>query len=216
MKYFDSVYSEEIEKYAKKHSSENSDYLEELERITYLNTTAPRMISGWEQGRFLSMISKMLKPKNILEIGTFTGYSALCMAEGLADGGQIVSLDINEEWSEIAKEYIAKSPFEKSIKLVISDAAEFLNKDNNSYDLIFIDADKESYPLYFDLCIDKIAVGGFLLADNVLWSGKVLEDNPDKKTQIIQSFNEKVLADERVENFLLPLRDGINIIRKIK
>ena len=216
MKYFKQEDEFKLESYAKENSTTIPKYLDELERISHLNTNSGRMVSGWEQGRILSTISKMIRPKSILEIGTFTGYSALCLAEGLQNGGQLISLDINPEWNKIAKKYINQSPYHDSIKLIIQDALEYLLKDKSHYDLIFIDADKERYSQYFEICLDLLNSGGFLLADNVLWSGKVLHENPDKTTASIIEFNRMVCQNTRVENFILPIRDGINIIRKLQ
>ncbi len=215
MKYYDLTHNNEIEEYARKFSSVENAYLIELERYTHLHTSNPRMLSGWEQGRLLSCISGMLQPKRVLEVGTFTGYSALCLAEGLHEEGMIYTLDVNEEWNAVAKEFVGKSPFKDKINLILQDAKVFLKNTDSVYDLCFIDADKENYPIYYELCLEKTKKGGYIMADNVLWSGKVLMENPDKLTNIIKGFNEMVQNDVRVQNFLLPIRDGISIIKKL-
>jgi caffeoyl-CoA O-methyltransferase len=166
------------------------------------------------QGRFLAMLSKLLKPEYILELGTYTGYSALCLAEGLSEKGKLISLDANEETSTFAQHYIFKSEHSKKIHLQVGDAAKLIPTLPDGIDLVFIDADKKSYSVYFDLVIDKLKPGGLILADNVLWSGKVIEDTNDKDTQFIRDFNKKVNSDPRVECVMLPIRDGLSVIRK--
>jgi predicted O-methyltransferase YrrM len=169
------------------------------------------------QGRILSAISHMIKPKNVLEIGTYTGYSALCFAEGLAENGKITTIDINEELTPIVEKYINASDYKNQIELKIGNALDIIPKTEGKFDLVFIDADKENYSAYFDLIIDRMQPGGFILADNVLWSGNILKDEKDmdESTLALDRFNKKVHQDERVENVLFPIRDGIMILRKI-
>ena len=205
----------EVVDYAETHSSPESTLLKRINRDTHADVRMPRMLSGHLQGRFLSMISHMIRPKSILEIGTFTGYSALCMAEGLAPGGTLVTIDNNDELETRVRGYFSESPWNSQIDFRIGDARKVVPTLQGPFDLVWIDADKENYSLYFDLVIDKVPAGGYLLADNVLWSGKVLEPNSDKDTRAIQQFNEKVKLDARVETMLLPLRDGVMIMRRI-
>lgn len=204
-----------ITQYSEAFSSPESPLLKKINRDTHADVRMPRMLSGHLQGRFLSMISHMIRPKSILEIGTFTGYSALCMAEGLAPGGTLVTIDNNDELETRVRGYFSESPWNSQIDFRIGDARKVVPTLQGPIDLVWIDADKENYSLYFDLVIDKVPAGGYLLADNVLWSGKVLEPNPDKDTRAIQQFNEKVRQDARVETMLLPLRDGVMIMRRI-
>ena len=205
---------EKINDYAEAHTSPDSDLLIALERETHLKTLAPRMLSGHLQGRFLSLISHLMQPKRVLEIGTFTGYSALCLAEGLADDGILYALEANDELEYLIKQSVEKSPSPDKIKLLIGNALEIIPDLNETFDLVFIDAGKRDYPIYYDLVIDKVRSGGLIIADNILWSGKVVEDKKDVDTQIIDTFNKKIHADERVENILLPLRDGLMMARK--
>ena len=209
--------AEELEEYAIQHTSEESDLLYELNRTTHLEVLQPRMLSGHLQGRLLSMISKMLRPHRILEIGTYTGYSALCMAEGLVEDGKLVTIDINYELKERIQSFFDRSAYASQLDLRIGDALEIIPKLEEEWDLVFIDADKHNYGNYFDLIIEKVKKGGVIIADNVLWSGKVLEQpNPnDVDTVALIEFNKKIQADKRVENLLLPFRDGLMIIRKV-
>ena len=207
------VVNEELQKYAELHTSDESDLLKKINRDTHANVMMPRMLSGHLQGRVLAMISYMIKPDRILEIGTYTGYSALCLAEGLSDGGKLITLDINEELEPKVKGHFAH--MKNKIEYKIGNANQIIPTLNETFDLVFIDADKSSYCNYFDLVIDKVRPGGFILADNVLWSGKVLSKNPDADTRAIIAFNEKVQRNSQVENVLLPIRDGIMIIRKL-
>ena len=206
---------EEIDQYARDHSSEESPLLKKIHRDTHAEVLMPRMVSGHLQGRFLSMISSMIKPKVILEIGTYTGYSAICLAEGLAKGGKLITIDINEELETRVRGYFKEAGLEQKIDYRIGDAVELIPDLKESFDLDFLDADKENYQLYFDLVFDKMAVGGFLFADNVLWSGKVIGAKEDKDTRAIKSFNDRITNDPRLEKMLLPLRDGIMMVRKI-
>jgi caffeoyl-CoA O-methyltransferase len=204
-----------LQKYSDDHSSAESQLLKKISRDTHSMVMKPRMLSGHMQGRFLSMISKMIGPKNVLEVGTYTGYSALCLAEGLQPEGILVTIDINEELESRVRSYFKQSPYGAQIDYRIGNALEIIPQLKGAFDLVFIDADKENYPNYYDLVIDKIRTGGIILADNVLWSGKVIKTNPDKDTRNMQAFNDKVNNDPRVENVLLPLRDGISVIRKL-
>lgn len=204
-----------LDQYATAHSASEPELLKELTRETHLKTTMPRMLSGHLQGRFLSLISKLVQPEIILEIGTFTGYATLCLAEGLKTGGKLITLDTNDETSSIAQKYFTKSDYASQIDLRITDATHEIPKMEMWFDLVFIDADKENYSNYFDMVIGKMKKGALIIADNVLWSGKVLHPvKPnDSETMAITSFNEKVCADNRVEQLLLPLRDGLMILR---
>jgi predicted O-methyltransferase YrrM len=205
----------EITNYAQRFTTPESPLLQRINRDTHADVRMPRMLSGHLQGRFLAMISSMIRPASILEIGTFTGYSALCLAEGLNPGGKLITLDINDELETRVRRYFDQSPWKHQIDYRIGDAREIIPSLAGPFDLVFIDADKENYAHYFDLVIDNVRSGGFLVADNVLWSGKVLESKPDKDTRAIQEFNEKVSADIRVQTMLLPLRDGLLLMRKI-
>ena len=208
--------SQELDDYVCNHTEKESDLLYNLNRKTHIEVLRSRMLSGHFQGRVLSMLSKMIQPERILEIGTYTGYSALCFAEGLKKNGEITTIDINEELEVIVKEHVEKSPYKDQVKLVIGNALEIIPNLEEKFDIVFIDADKENYINYYDLVFDKVKVGGYIIADNVLWSGKVLEEiaENDKDTPIILAYNKKIHEDKRVENVLLPIRDGILIARK--
>ena len=203
--------------YAEKHTEPESKILQELRRETWQKILAPRMLSGHLQGRLLSTISKMIRPKVILEIGTYTGYSALCLAEGLAENGVIHTLDNNEELVDFQRKYFKKAGFDKKIIQHTGEALEMIPQINKNYDLVFIDADKNNYSLYFDQIIDSVNTGGIILSDNVLWGGKVVKTPlvNDRDTQSIIAYNTKLTNDKRVETLLLPLRDGFSIARKI-
>ena len=206
-----------LAEYAEKYTSNESDLLKELNRDTHANVLIPRMLSGHLQGRVLSMFSKMLKPKTILEIGTYTGYSALCLAEGLHIEGTLITIEINEELEDMAKTYFDKSDYGHQIDFKIGNAMDIIPKINEPIDMVFIDADKENYCNYFDLVIDKMSSGAILIADNVLWSGKVIDPvqlEKDYETRELNRFNQKIMADDRVENVLMPIRDGIMVVRK--
>ncbi len=203
-----------LNRYAEAHTSPESDLLKRINRETYADVLMPRMLSGHLQGRLLSMISCMIRPSTILEIGTYTGYSAICLAEGLRDGGKIITLDINEELESRVRKFFMEWKQPEVIDYRIGDARKIIPTLQGPFDLVWIDADKENYATYFDLVIDKVAAGGFILADNVLWSGKVLDEKPDKDTRAIQAFNKKIQDDSRVENVLVPVRDGIMMMRK--
>lgn len=188
--------------------------LQKIDRETNLKVLMPRMLSGHYQGRVLSMLSKMISPSRILEIGTFTGYATLCLAEGLTEEGILYTLDINEELEEMVRSNFAASPYHHKIKYILGDANETLSGLDETFDLVFIDADKKNNGTYYDLVFDRVRSGGLIIVDNVLWSGKVLNSNPDKDTKNITTFNDKVLADNRVEKLILPVRDGLFVIRK--
>jgi caffeoyl-CoA O-methyltransferase len=209
--------NKEILEYAELFSQKEPDLLKELNRETNLKILNPRMLSGAYQGRILSMISKLLQPKNVLEIGTYTGYSALCILEGLDPNGTIHTIDKNEELINIQRKYFNKSKKGNKIIRHNGDALNIIPKINESFDLIFIDADKENYINYFNLVINKLNKNGVLISDNVLWSGKVLEktNNNYVATQTIIKFNKMINNDNRVETIILPIRDGISICRKI-
>ena len=207
---------EEVEKYTTTHTTKESLLLAELNRETWANVMIPRMLSGHLQGRILSMFSKLITPENILEIGTYTGYSALCLVEGLKPNGTLHTLDINEEYTTVANRYFKKSNFSKNIQQHIGEALDIIPTLNCNFQLAFIDADKENYTNYFDAIIDKIDVGGLIIADNVLWSGKVIHEQKDEETIALDKYNKKIVTSERVENVLLPVRDGLMISRKVK
>lgn len=208
---------EKIEQYANDLSTPDSDLLQALVRETHLKVLSPRMLSGHLQGRVLSLISHLMRPKYILEIGTYTGYSAICLAEGLHPEGKLITIDRNEELETILDKFLLTSPKANQIDLRIGYAAEIIPTLPNGIDLVFIDADKPNYATYFDLVIDKMNTGGLILADNVLWSGKIVEEiKPnDKSTKALHDFNLKVHQDPRVENVLIPIRDGILAMRKL-
>lgn len=208
----------DISAYAETYTSPESALLRQLNRNTHAHVMAPRMLSGHIQGRFLSMISWMIRPHRILEIGTYTGYSALCLAEGLTDDGRIITIDQNEELEVFARSYWQRSPLNSRIDFRPGLAAHIIPGLHETFDLVFIDADKRNLSIYFELIFDKIRPGGFILADNVLWSGKVVEPtkSSDLDTMAVQAFNRKVQDDPRVENVLLPVRDGIMLVRKIE
>ncbi len=206
--------SDELQQLLLKYSEPEDLLLQQIDRQTNLKVLLPRMISGHYQGRVLSLLSKMISPKRILEIGTFTGYATLCLAEGLSDEGIIYTLDINVELEDMVRENFAKSPLNSKIKYIIGDAIESLKNINETLDLVFIDADKKNNGTYYDLVFGQVRPGGLIIVDNVLWSGKVLQDAQDKDTKNITHFNDKIAADERVEKLILPVRDGLFIIRK--
>ena len=205
----------ELQQYAERHTSPENALLEKINRETHASVLMPRMLSGHLLGRVLAMISRLIRPRAILEIGTFTGYSALCLAEGLTDDGTLITIDKNEELEDRVRNYFKESGMSKRIDYRIGDATQIIPTLEMTFDLVFIDADKENYSNYYDMVIDKLNLKGIILADNVLWSGKVLDENPDKDTRAIIAFNKKVTDDPRVENVLLPIRDGIMMIRKL-
>ena len=197
-------------------SEKESKLLNDLYRETYLKVLNPRMISGHYQGRILSFISKIMSPKKILEIGTYTGYSAICLCEGLDKDGVLHTIDNNKELIEIQNKYFKKANLTNKIVQHSGDAKSIIPSLYEEFDIVFIDADKESYPEYYDLIINKVSSGGIIIADNILWSGKILEkvEKDDQATKSIIEFNNKVNQDDRVKNIILPIRDGLNIVRK--
>jgi predicted O-methyltransferase YrrM len=205
----------EISVYSESHTSPEGELLSQIDRDTHLHVNMPRMLSGHLQGRLLSFLSKMARPERILEIGTYTGYSALCMAEGLVENGLLYTLDINEELEKRVRGYFARSPYADQIKYLVGDAMELLPALDENFDLVFIDADKANYLNYYRLVVDKVRSGGWIIADNVLWSGKVVDKSKkDKDTEALRVFNEAVHLDQKVENLLLPIRDGLMVLRK--
>lgn len=191
-----------------------SALLQQIDRETNLKVLMPRMLSGHYQGRVLSMLSKLISPQRILEIGTFTGYATLCLAEGLRPDGILYTLDINVELEDMVRKSFAQSPLHEQIRYILGDAAQSLQGLNEVFDLVFIDADKKNNGTYYDLIFDRVRPGGLIIVDNVLWSGKVLSNQQDKDTKNITTFNDKVANDARVEKLILPVRDGLFIIRK--
>ena len=214
MSYFEELDSS-MDRYLESHASLEPEILKKLRKETYQKTTQPHMISGYQQGRLLSIISKMMRPKKILEIGTFTGYATLCLAEGLPEDGKLYTFDINEDLAYIPKKYFEQSEFSSQIDFRLQDAKEFLAQSDEFFDLIFIDADKENYVRYFELIKPRVQSGALIMFDNVLWYGKVLEENPKlKSTQIIKELNDLIAKDDEFENLILPLRDGVNVLLK--
>jgi len=210
MSYIDTPLTE----YAEQHTSGESEVLQELRRECNEKYEDSAMLSGFYQGRVLAMFSKMIRPRVVLEIGTYLGYSALCFAEGLADGGKVITLDVNEETNKVARSFVAKSGYSDRIDFRLGPATEIIPTLNETFDLVFIDADKPNYSNYYNLVFDKLRPGGFIIADNVLWSGRVLDNEKDENTQALHDFSEMVMADKRVSNVLLPIRDGLMIVCK--
>ncbi|MDQ1140748.1 O-methyltransferase [Pedobacter agri] len=210
-----SLINDDLQQLLLNYCEPESELLQHIDRETNLKVLMPRMLSGHYQGRVLSMLSKMVTPKRILEIGTFTGYATLCLAEGLSADGLIYTLDINAELEDMVRANFEKSPLNSKIKYILGDANETLNQLDEVFDIVFIDADKKNNGTYYDLVFDRVRQGGILIVDNVLWSGKVLQEKQDKDTRNITSFNDKIAADERVEKLILPVRDGLFVIRKI-
>ena len=206
--------SDQLQQYIDDHSMEESNLLKALDRETHQKVLQPRMLSGSYQGRLLALLAKMIGPKKILEVGTYTGYATLCMAEGLTMGGSIDTIDHNEELADMQRRYFNQSPYGNQIIQHLGEAKDILKTLAGPYDLVFLDADKENYPHYFDLIIDKLETGGILLSDNVLWSGKVLGKATDEATSALQEYNHKINIDVRVETVVLPIRDGLTITRK--
>ena len=209
--------SEKLDDYVVQHSQKEPELLKQLNRETNQKMLQPRMLSGHYQGRVLSMLSKLINPEYILEIGTYTGYSAICLAEGMKKNGELHTIDINEELAYFQKKYFEKSDFSENIVQHIGDATEIIPKIDHQFDLVFIDADKPNYPRYFELIIDILNPGGVLLSDNVLWSGKVIEKvkADDESTKALLQYNKLLNEDPRIETVLLPIRDGLTISRKI-
>ena len=216
-----------LAEYIEAHSSPEGAVLEQITRNTHLEVINPRMLSGHVQGRVLSMLSKMIRPKRILELGTFTGYSALCLAEGLSEDGKLITIEHNDEMEDAIRRNLALSPLGEKIELVIGDAKEWLEKVKGErgkvkgeelFDLVFIDADKKEYCEYLDLVLPLMNEGGWILADNTLWDGHIIDPayDKDKQTVALRAFNDKVAEDERLEKVILPLRDGLTVIRVFK
>ncbi len=203
--------------YADSHTSEEDPVLKKNNRETHAKVLLPRMLSGHLQGQVLKMMSHMIRPMQVLEIGTYTGYSAICLSAGLQAGGLLHTIDINEELSEMVNRYIAESGLTDKIKLYSGNALDIIPTINEQFDIVFIDADKVNYPNYYNLVFDKVRKGGYILVDNVLWSGRVIEDyeKMDKDTKIMHNFNQMIQNDTRVENVLFPIRDGLMVARKI-
>jgi predicted O-methyltransferase YrrM len=209
------LFSEELTHYLENSCEPENELLKHINRETHLKVSMPRMLSGHYQGKLLSMISKMVNPERILEIGTFTGYATLCLAEGLRENGRIYTIDINLELEDMVRSNFKKSDLNSKIMYQIGDAKQIIPTLNETFDLVFIDADKKNNATYYEMIIDKVRSGGLILVDNVLWSGKVLDEAvSDQKTSIISQFNERVSSDQRVEKLILPVRDGLFLIRK--
>lgn len=206
---------ESIENYIRQYSSAEDEHLYNLNRETHLKAQMPQMLSGQVQGKFLEFISHMIRPARILEIGTYTGYSGICLAKGLAHGGKIITIDINAELTPLVKKYVAEEKLEEKFDIRAGNALDIIPSLRDTFDLVFIDADKINYCNYFDAVIDKVRAGGWILADNVLWDGKVADTNKDKDTTALDNYNKKIHADARVENVIISIRDGISIARKI-
>ena len=206
----------DIAAYADVHTENEPQLLYDLNRDTHLHVMKPRMLSGHYQGRLLSMISHMIQPKRILELGTYTGYSALCLAEGMTKDGELITIDLNEELEDRTSTYFAKSQYSEQIRMIIGDAMKIVPTLKSEFDLVFIDADKVNYLNYYEMVLAKVRPGGFILIDNVLWSGKVLETpkKGDHDTQVLIALNDYIHKDERVQEVLLPVRDGLFLIRK--
>ncbi|MBE51289.1 MAG: methyltransferase [Flavobacteriales bacterium] len=208
------IINNEIEEYVNSHTQKETKILKEINSDTWKKTINPRMLSGHLQGRFLSMFSQLITPNSIIEIGTFTGYSALCLAEGLPNNGKLYTIDNNEEHLKIAQHNFSKSEYKKNIFIREGEALEIIPEINENFQLAFIDADKENYCKYYEMLMQKIDVNGYIIADNVLWSGKVL-DPKDNETKALDDYNKLTYADHRTENYLLPIRDGLMISKKI-
>ncbi len=206
--------SNPLNSYLEDTTDQENPLLKKVNRETYLKETMPHMLSGHYQGRVLAMLSKMVHPRLALEIGTFTGYATLCLAEGLEDNGALHTIDINDEQQERVQSYFDESPYASQIKYHIGDAAEVIPTIEGEFDLVFIDADKKRNLYYFNTLIDRVRPGGLILIDNVLWKGKVFNENPDKQTQQVIELNQTLVEDKRVEKLILPIRDGLFVLRK--
>ncbi|HMQ04486.1 MAG TPA: O-methyltransferase [Pyrinomonadaceae bacterium] len=200
--------------YAESFTSGESEVLRELREHCYANYSDSSMLSGFYQGRLLSILSRMVRPMAVLEIGTYLGYSTICLAEGLAEGGRVVSLDVNEQTNAVAQSFINRTEYADRIQLRLGEAAFIIPHMQGPFDLVFIDADKPNYSNYYNLVFDKVRHGGFIIADNVLWSGKVLDQEKDEDTKALHDYNRMVFADDRVSNVLLPVRDGLMVVCK--
>lgn len=208
------IVDEDLESYLEHTTDEENSLLKSVHRETYLKETMPHMVSGHYQGRVLSLLSKLVSPIQILEIGTFTGYATLCLAEGLKKGGVLHTIDINEELQERVQGYFDQSVYAGQIQYHIGDAAEIIPRLEGAFDLVFIDADKKRNLYYYELLIEKVPSGGLILIDNVLWKGKIFDTKPDSKTKQIIDLNAKLAQDQRVEKVILPIRDGLFALRK--
>lgn len=206
---------EDINQYVEQHSQQEPELLKKLQRETFQKILQPRMLSGHFQGRVLSMLAKLIRPKSILEIGTYTGYSALCLAEGMQTEGNLYTIDKNEELEDFQRKYFDLSPWGKKIHQYVGNALEIIPQIDVEFDLVFIDADKQNYPNYFDIILPKMKSGGVILSDNVLWSGKIVESvkKGDNDTEALLLYNKKINEDPRVETVLLPIRDGLTVTR---
>ncbi len=209
------ILNETIQAYLDQHCEKEPELLRHINRQTHLKVPMPRMLSGHFQGRLLSLLSKMIRPKRILEIGTFTGYATLCLAEGLVPEGIIHTIDINEEIEDLVNQHFKQSPFKDKIKYHVGSALDIIPRIAEKFDLVFIDADKKNNGTYYDLVFDMVTPGGIILIDNVLWSGKVLTEIKDSDSNSIRNFNEKVTKDQRTEKLIFPIRDGLFIVRKL-
>lgn len=208
-------FPEMILRYAEEHTSDEDPVLAELYRQTYLKVPHPQMLSGKVLGQFLSFISRMVSPTRILEVGTYTGYSAYCLAKGLKKGGSITTIEVNEELESFAADFFERSGISLQVNFLVGDALEIIPGLDPGFELVFIDANKENYPEYYELCIEKLAPGGYIIADNVLWGGKVASGDPgDQSVNKIREFNDRIHSDPRVENVFITLRDGILLVRK--
>lgn len=204
----------DIEQYIEQHTTDEQPVLAALNRKTHTDVLMPQMLSGKVQGQFLQILSHMLRPRRVLEIGTFTGYAAICLAAGLLDDGKLYTIDINEELESMVKDHLLAAGLQEKIFPLIGQAKDIIPTLDETFDLVFIDADKQNYSLYYDLVIDKVRSGGIILADNVLWSGKIINEKKDKDTQHLADFNDKIQQDSRVENVIVSIRDGIMMMCK--
>lgn len=209
------ILSAAIENYIQQHSTSEDKVLQELSRETHMKVQMPQMLSGHLQGLFLEFVSRMVQPKRILEIGTYTGYSAICLAKGLTDDGLLYTIDINDELEPMNTKYFGKAGISDKVKRLSGNAVKLIPEIDETFDIVFIDADKQNYATYLDLVFNKVCKGGYIIADNVLWSGKVAEEKKDKDTLAIDLYNKQVAGDDRLINYILPLRDGLNIAQKI-
>lgn len=210
-----------LEEYIRTHTTAEDEVLASIYEDTYRHVLKAHMVSGQVQGRLLSMLSHMVRPKRILELGTFTGYSALCLAEGLAEGGRLVTIEHNDELEERIRRNLSRSPLGEQIELIIGDAKQILKNPaymRDGFELVFIDADKREYCAYLELVYPLVPVGGFIIADNTLWDGHIIDPSYDKdrQTQGLRAFNDRLAEDERFEQVIVPLRDGLTIIRKVR
>jgi predicted O-methyltransferase YrrM len=203
-----------INEYVEQYTQDEGEVLKALDRETHVKVLLPQMLSGHLQGQVLRMFSLMIQPENVLEIGTYTGYSGICLAAGLEEGGKLYTIDINEELEEMVRRYFEMAGLTNKIDFRIGDATRIIPELDVTFDIVYIDADKVNYSKYYDLVWDKIRPGGFIIADNVLWSGKVVEEKMDEDTKALKEFTQKVHADERAENVLFPVRDGLLVVRK--